>query len=330
MQLINTERGFRRFGALLAALGLLISIITVTFVIGDLHRVRVIWDELRWWNLLWVVLLAAANHFVRYWRWNILLKRVTSRDIRMSTAFYLFSAGSLLIFTPARIGEVAKSIYIRDFFGIPIATSLPVLVLERIADFVVMALLASIGLLIIGDTTDFVLASVILGVTLGVLVLWRPMVDCMARCRLVRRWVDTRLGQILSLANASQRSLLVPGALAISLGLGICAWMTEVLIYFFVLSAIGVTVDIHLFLVALAVFPLASIGGSLSFLPGGLGATEGGLVALGILLGGLSAETAVLAALLSRAAILGMVVVAGIVSLLFLHRMPRPQHTGTY
>ena len=330
MQLINRERGFRRFGALFAALGLLISVIAVTFLIGDLHKVRVIWDELRWWNLLWVALLAVANHFVRYWRWNILLKRVASQDIRISTAFYLFSAGSLLIFTPARIGEVAKSIYTRDFFGIPIATSLPVLVLERLADFVVMALLASLGLLIIGDTKNLVLAFVILGVTLVVLVLWRPVVECIAHWRIGRRWIDTKLGQVLSLANASQRSLFVPSALGISLGLGICAWMTEVVIYFFVLSAIGATADLNLFLVALAVFPLASIGGSLSFLPGGLGATEGGLVVLGVLLGGLSAETAVLAALLSRAAILGMVVIAGIVSLLFLHRVPRPQQIGTY
>ncbi|KPJ53888.1 MAG: hypothetical protein AMJ37_01080 [Dehalococcoidia bacterium DG_18] len=101
--------------------------------------------------------------------------------------------------------------------------------------------------------------------------------------------------------------------------------MAEVLIYFLSLSAVGITADSHLFVLALAVFPLASLGGSISFLPGGLGATEGGLVALGILLGGFSVETVVLAALLSRVAILGVVVFTGVVSLMLLRRVPRPQ-----
>jgi hypothetical protein len=48
------------------------------------------------------------------------------------------------------------------------------------------------------------------------------------------------------------------------------------------------------------------------------------------LLEGFTAETAVLAALLSRAAILGVVVVAGIASLIYLHHMPRPQQIGSY
>ena len=61
--------------------------------------------------------------------------------------------------------------------------------------------------------------------------------------------------------------------------------------------------DTGLFVLALAVFPLASLGGSISFLPGGLGATEGGIVALVILLSGISHEAAVLSALLCRAAI---------------------------
>ena len=91
--------------------------------------------------------------------------------------------------------------------------------------------------------------------------------------------------------------------------------MVEVLVYFLSLSAVGVSVEPHLFVVALAVFPLASLGGSLSFLPGGLGVTEGGLVGLGVLFGEFSVEEAILAALISRAAILGMMVLVGLLSL---------------
>jgi len=83
-----------------------------------------------------------------------------------------------------------------------------------------------------------------------------------------------------------------------------------------------------MFLVALAVFPLASLAGSLSLVPGGLGMTEVGLVGLGVLLGGLPTEVAVLAALLSRAAILGTVVAAGLISMGLLRLESRPTAGG--
>jgi len=326
--MMGTGRGFRRIGALLAGAGVLTCILAVIIVVGDLREIRIIWDELRWQLLIWILPLAVLNHGLRYWRWEILLRHVTSIGFKRSTAVFLFSAGSLLIFTPARVGEIAKSVYARNLFGIPIATSLPVIVVERLADVVVMALLASLGLLLLGETTNLLLAGTILGVTLLVLVAGRPILQWGGRWKLVKRWADSRLGPMLSLASASQLSLLAPRPLGANMALGASAWMTEVLIFFLSLSAVGVPVDSHLLVLALAVFPLASLGGSISFLPGGLGATEGGLTALGVVLGGLSVETAVLAALLSRAAILGVVVSAGILSLLFLHRVPRPQQVS--
>ena len=322
---MSTLTGFRRVGALLAGIGILVSVLALTMVIGDLREFRILWDELRWQSLVWLPLLAVVNHGLRYWRWEFLLKRVSSVDFKRSTSVLLYLAGSLLIFTPARVGEVAKSVYARKFFGIPIATSLPILISERLADVFVMALLASVGLLLLGEIKDLVLASSILGATLLILVIGRPLLEWISRWKVARSLVGSKLKEILSMANASQRSLLNPRLLGTNLALGTSAWMVEVLIYFLSLSAVGVTVDSHLFILALAVFPLASLGGSISFLPGGLGATEGGLVALGMLLGGLSAEAAILAALLSRVAILSVVVAAGLLSLMVLHRTPQPQ-----
>lgn len=320
----DVGRGYRRFGGLLAGVGILISIIVVVMVVGDLRELRSLWDALRWQSLVCLVLLAIVNHGLRYWRWELLLKQVSSRNIKRSTAILLFSTGSLLIFTPARVGEVAKSVYTRDFFGIPMATSLPILVAERIADVAVMALLAGIGLLLLGEPPNLVLAGIILGVAILAVVLRRPLLEWGARCKIARLWAGSSSGQMLSLASASQLSLFAPRTLGTNLALGTSAWAVEVAIYFFSLSAVGVPMDSHLFILALAVFPLASLGGSISLLPGGLGVTEGGLTGLAILMGGLSQEMAVLSALLSRVAILGVVVLVGFVSMALLHRVPRP------
>ena len=317
------RKGFGRSGALLAGIGILTSILIITVVVGDLREIGGLLGGLHWPSLAMLALLAVVNHGLRYWRWELLLKRVAAGNIKRSTAVLLFSAGSLLIFTPARVGEAAKSVYARDFFNIPIATSLPILIVERLADVVVMALLASLGLLLLGEPFNILLGGIILGVVGIIIVVRKPLLTWAARWKMNRLGEGSGLKQILSLANSSQHRLLSSDALGINLAIGISAWMIEVLIYSFSLLAVGVPPGFHLLALALAVFPLASLGGSISFLPGGLGVTEGGITALGMLLGGLPQETVVLSALLSRAAILGVVVLAGVVSLLWLHDKSR-------
>ncbi len=319
------RKGLGRLSSLLAAIGILTAILVITAAVGDSKEFSNLLGRLHWSSLSIMMSLAIVDHALRYWRWELLLRRVASRDVKRSTAILLFSAGSLLIFTPARIGEAAKSVYAQDFFNIPVATSLPILIVERLGDIFVMALLASLGLLLLGEPFNLLLGGIILGVILLIVIFRKPLLDWGARWGMSRLGANSRLGQMLNLANDSQSRLLSPDALGINLAIGTSAWLTEVTIYFFSLFAVGIAISSHLFAVALAVFPLASLGGSLSFLPGGIGVTEGGITALGILLGNLPQEAVVLSALLSRLAILGIVVLAGVVSVLLLRRKHRLQ-----
>ena len=322
----EVREGLGRFGALLTAIGILVAILMVVAVVTDTKEINDLLGRLHWSSLIILLSLAIINHALRYWRWELLLRRVASNNFKRSTAILLFSTGSLLIFTPARIGEIAKSVYVRDFFNIPVATSLPILFVERLADIFVMALLASLGLLLLGEQINLLLSGIIFGTMLTVIIFRKPLLGLGARWSLRRFGANSRWGHILNLAHGSQNRLFSPDSLGINLAIGTSAWLTEVIIYFFSLFTVGVPISSHLFFVALAVFPLASLGGSISFLPGGLGVTEGGIMALGILLGNLPREAVVLSALLSRLAILGIVVLAGIISFLLLrckHRLPQ-------
>jgi len=317
------RKGLGRLGALLAAIGILTAILITSAILGDPKEFDDLLGRLHWSSLIILISLSIVNHVLRYWRWELLLRRVASSEFKRSTAILLFCAGSLLIFTPARIGEVAKSVYAQDFFNIPIATSLPILIIERLVDMFVMALLASLGLLLLGEPFILLLGGILLGVLLTIIIFRNPLLDLGARWSMRHLGINSRLGQMLNLANNSKSRLFSPDALGINLAIGTSTWLTEVTIYFFSLFAVGIPISFHLFIVALAVFPLASLGGSISFLPGGLGVTEGGIVALGILLGSLPQETVILSALLSRLAILGTIVLAGVVSVLLLRRKHR-------
>lgn len=321
---MNEDRAGRRsFWTLIAGIGFLISVVIVVLLIGDFQEFRDAWYNLHWKYLVLLALLAALNHAIRYWRWEILLKYVSAVSFRRISAVILFCAGSLLIFTPGRAGEIAKSVYAREFFGIPISKSLTVLIAERLSDVLVMALLASMGLFLIGEAPSLSIAGIIVFIILAIVILRTSILTRLAGWKVLSFMKNSGAGEFLNQAHAAQMSLLTGLRLAPNLALGFSAWLIEVTIFFLALSAFGTGTSYSLFLLALAAFPLASLAGSLSFLPGGLGVTEGGLVALGVLVGGLSKETVILAALFTRLAISGVIILAGTMSLPFLRNIPR-------
>lgn len=309
-------------GALLAGIGLLISVILIAALIGDFRQFRLAWHNIRWGLVIWLALLAALDHALRYWRWEILLRYVSGVSFKRLRAIILFSAGSLLIYTPGRAGEIAKSVYARDFFGIPVSKSLPVLIAERLSDLLVMAALASLGLFLIGQAPRIIVVGLIAIVILVFILLRTSMLSRFIRWKAPAFIKKGKMGEFLGQAYSAQKILLRGKILIPNLTLGTASWITEVTIFFISLSACGAVAHPGLFMLSLAFFPLASLAGSVSFLPGGLGVTEGGLVALGVLIGGLSEGTVVLAALLTRAAISGIVILAGIVCLGLLHLIP--------
>lgn len=312
--------GGRRFWGLLAGLGLLIALVVLASVYGDMQTYGHLWSELRWDIVALILVLALLNHGLRYWRWERLTARVSEVRFKRRAMLPVYLAGSVFIFTPGRLGEALKSVYAREYCGVPVSASVPVLVIERVADVLVMTLLAGTGLLLMGERANLMAGGIVVGVALLLLFIWRPLLARFAAHRCVPAAWRMTLAQVIDTARASQRSLLRPDALGTNLAVGIAAWTLEITIYYLALVALGITPGISLYIFALAVFPLASLGGSLSFLPAGLGVTEGGLAALAIFLGGLSPETAVFAALLARAAILGVVLLTGLPALLRLAR----------
>jgi uncharacterized membrane protein YbhN (UPF0104 family) len=76
------------------------------------------------------------------------------------------------------------------------------------------------------------------------------------------------------------------------------------------------------------IYPLGNLLASLSLVPGGLGVAEGSIAGLTSSLTGASASTALAAAVLIRAAIVGLGVLSGLPGLLFvLLRTRRPPAT---
>jgi uncharacterized protein (TIRG00374 family) len=272
------------------------------------------------WDLMPVLLgLTALNYLVRYVRWRKLLQLASGQTPGLRQDVLVFLAGTAMILTPARLGEWAKSYYARQLYGAPVARTAPIPLVERITDTLVMLLLASTGFLLFDwNRTVFVAVGVIAAAAL-VALRHRGLASLLFRGA-ARFPPARRLLRPMEEFHDSTRLLLSPPGLCWALGLGLVAWSLECLTFFLVLAGLGRPLTWELLIQAGFIFPVASLAGSLSLLPGGLGVTEGSITGMTQAILGAPRSLAVASALLVRAVILGFGFTLGLAALAALTR----------
>ena len=222
--------------------------------------------------LLGLALLSVTNYVLRFWRWEIYLRAVGARVPRRQSV-KLYFATYLMVITPGKIGEVFKASILRENHGLSLSRGLPVVIAERITDFLAVLTLGAIGVFFwpgsfTGLTTGLLAAAAI--PILLILFQWQPV-----RSRVLKKVANSPLIKRyqVGLDEASETlsnllSLKVGGpALLIS----IVAWFAECFGLWLVCRGLDFPIATG---EAIFVYAAGTIVGSLSMLPGGLGGTE--------------------------------------------------------
>jgi uncharacterized protein (TIRG00374 family) len=286
---------------------------------GDYRALRETLSGFQAWTLPVAVGLVLAGYGLRALRWRLYLRRL-GVDSPMGESALVFLSGFAMGVTPGKMGEVVKAYYLRERRGTPYAASIPAVIAERANDLLSVAALLGVGLLFVPSPAGLLLGSLgIAGVLLGLVVLRSArivgmLLDLLARVRRLARPAQTLRGM-----HANLRPLLGGGLLLQTTLLGFAGWALEALAMW--VLAIGFGIPLSWGACAF-VFSAGSIAGVLSLLPGGLGVTEGGMVALLALLGvALSPATALTLAI--RLCTLWLGVLVGLVAIAML-RTGRP------
>ena len=280
------------------------------------------------WNLVPALLgVTALNYLVRYVRWRRLVQLVSGQAPGLWEDLLVFFAGTAMILTPARLGEWVKSYYARQLYGAPVARTAPILLAERASDALVMLLLAAPGLVLFRwGWVLFVTVSVIALAAIFAL-RHRGLASLLLRGA-ARFPLTRRLLPPMEDFHESSRLLFSPPGLSWAFGLGLVAWSLECLTFFLVLAGLGRPMTWELGIQVAFIFPMASLAGSLSLLPAGIGVTEGGITGLTQAIVGAPRSMAVASALLARALILGFGFVLGLAALAALTRATAGQERG--
>lgn len=302
---------FRPRGLLL----FVIAAVLVFAVVSVASDVRAVGDRLggfAWWAFAAALGLAVVNYLLRGVRWHLLLANRGIAVPRDDSAI-VFVAGFALAITPGKVGELVKSYLLRSLHQVPVARSAPVVIAERVADLLALLVLAVIGVALYGVALELVIAAAAV-VGLGMLVLaWPALAHRLGELATAPRRLARFRPRVRELVDGLT-ALSRPGVMVWSTALSLAAWLAECVGFALIVDAFpGTSVPFGL---AMLIYAATTIAGALSFLPGGLGVTEGAM-ALMLVQGshGVDAATAAAATILTRLATLWFAVGLGVVAM---------------
>jgi uncharacterized protein (TIRG00374 family) len=307
----------RARGRIVAAAIVVIAAIAALSITGDVTDVGDRLGRFAWWTFAAALALSAVNYAIRYVRWGIYLDM---QDIAVppSARAGVFVAGLSLAITPGKVGELVKSYLLRELHAVPVTRSAPVVIAERVTDLTALVVLALIGVAIYGVAVGATIASAAV-IAAGLIVLaWprvaRAIIDLVTRPAFLRRFRD-RLIEVYDGIAALCRPLRLAGATTI----GGAGWLCECVGFALIVHGFpGASIDVGL---AMLIYAVTTIVGALSFLPGGLGVTEGAMTLLLVQSAhGLDTPTAIAASVLTRIATLWFGVLLGLAAMTWVRR----------
>jgi len=263
--------------------------------------------------------LSFLNYLLRFLKWEYYLAvlgiqpgRGEPRAIPWGESLLVFLSGFVLTVTPLKVGEVFKSVVLRDLRGIEVVRTAPIVAAERLTDLVGVIVLITFGASVFPGGlvwaalgTAFV-AFLLAFVTISSLssALLATLAKLPGKAGAVAQRVTPKIEQALVELRVitSPRTLVIPSVLSVA------GWALEGVGVWVILGGFGTSLDVPR---AIFFYATATLAGALTPLPGGLGATEKVLEESMVALGGVPGPVATAAMLLSRLATLWFAVVVG-------------------
>jgi len=257
-------------------------------------------------TLALVLVLVVVGWLLRGWRFHYYLLQA-GPPVPLGYSIAVFLAGFALTGTPAKMGEAAKGVFLKEDYGMSITRVVGILVVERLMDLWGVLLLGSLSFLLFSQwIAAFLLCAAVVvagGIFLCMEGVYRPILGRLSRIGFLS-WVSQKILGIL----LAGRELMTPRIFVVGLLVSTIAWGMESVALYLILEGLGLSATL---LQANFVYCFSTIVGALSMLPGGIGGTEAGMVGLLAVLG-ISYSNGLPAVILIRVCTLWFAIVVGI------------------
>ncbi len=285
-------------------------------IYADLDNLIAAFAQFDW---IWAPVILACtttNYLFRYLKWDFYTATLNIRPKTSENLIIFFTAFTMAV-TPGKFGEVLKSYLLKKVNGTPISRSAPIIIAERLTDFIGLVLLLIVGAYMFDISRMAVIAFAVFFALVTALLAWRrgsiALITFFGRLPFLARFVEHAHS-----AYDSMHVMLRPRPFFIAVALSVVSWFFECLGYWIILHVFEAPPTVFK---ATFIYAFSTVVGAVSMLPGGLGTTEGSLTGLAQL-AGVTKDMAVASTFIIRSATLWFAVLLGIVvTLLFQNRL---------
>jgi glycosyltransferase 2 family protein len=234
------------------------------------------------------ITLSLSSYLFRFFRWQLFLHELKHR-VPLIVSLEIYFAAFSFTLTPGKSGEIIRSLYLKEH-GVRYSHSLIAFVTERGMDLIAVGLLAMFVTSVLPAYQYVLIVLLLVSVVLLIVMrthIWTFVAKHFLNARMRRQSV--RIALIM-------RQLFTLKTFAFSLLLSVLAWGAQGLSLYLITDAMttGLRLDW-----AIGIYALSLLVGAISFIPGGLGATEASIIFLLVVVG-MTQEEAIAASLISR------------------------------
>jgi len=255
----------------------------------------------------------SLGYFFRAFRWVVMLRFMGMR-ISLSKNLVIYFTGYAFTMTPGKLGEAVRSKYLEDEFNFSPSKTIPTIFAERYYDVIGVLAVAFLSVGAIKTENPLVFLSVVLLVAFYFGVKKRFAKKILSPLSKIKRLdkLNVKLMEYLETVEM----LMKPRIFIASSSITILSWFVEAIGAYYIFEAFGINLGLS---ESIFIYVITSLIGAASFLPGGVGGTEGSLLGL-LLLKGHEYNEVLGPVLMIRIFALWYVIVIGIF-FTFLYRM---------
>ena len=210
---------------------------------------------------------------LKYLRWSyyigVLRLKIATRD-----SILVFTSGLLMSITPGKVGELLKSFLIKDKYQIPISVSSPIIISERIIEFIALLILGLFGLLLYNFGSQYLVITLILFSAIIIIVIINRFQNYFFQI-VIKFSKSEGIIDDIKVFRTSLNILFKKIHFIKMLLLSVFTWIIECFAFYLIISGLFENQSI---IWAVFSYTFAIFIGAISMLPGGIGTTEGTLL----------------------------------------------------
>ena len=245
-------------------------------------------------------------------KWHFLLKNCEIH-IPFTKSVLVYLSGSALQITPGHIGELIKAQILKTGFNIPRTKTASVVLVEKVYDLIGAIIASIIGIIILELEIYLIIFAFSVLILIFFFIYYKPAFEFFLK-QIIKMKFFSKYTDNISESYEIIKKLTTPKVAIRSILLSITYWFIVSIAAYCTLLAFDV--DILNYLIVLSIFTTSAILGAITFIPGGIGITEGTLAGL-LTIQGIDISTALIVSVMIRIFSLWYGVLVGLFALKF-------------